>query len=626
MDPRILDYYNRELMFMREMGAEFAQAYPRIAARLGLEGLDCADPYVERLLEGFAFLAARVQLKLDARHPDFTQHLLEMVYPAFLAPVPSSAVVEFVPDMKEGAQLAGQTIARGSSLRTPLAKGDRTSCEFRTAQAVTLWPLSVTEAKYLSGSGALATQGIPVDGRSRAAVRLRLKAAPGVSISDLKLDSLTFFVKGAADITHRLYEQIVADCVGFHVRAPRQGAAIHSRPATSVHQVGLEDEESLLPVTRRGYQGYRLLQEYFSFPERFQFFALHDLAAGVAACNGDELEIYLVMSRPQPALENAVEASQFRLYCSPVVNLFPRAADRIHVEPFDTEHHLVVDRNRPMDFELYDIERLQAMGTEGEAIGDIRPFYSTSHCTEPQASTLYYTLQRRPRLLSARQQQSGARAGYVGSECYLSIVDSAQRQLSGELRQIDAQVLCTNRDLPIQLAMGQGRADFLIEGGVPVQTVRCVAGPSYPRPSPAFGDTAWRLISHLTLNYVSLLEQHSAGGTGAQMLRDLLALYADPNDSAAARQIEGVHAVGYRPVVRRMPVAGPISYGRGLEISLTLDDAAFEGAGIVTLGSVLDRFFARYVSINSFTQTRLQSASRGEIRTWPLRTGRRQIV
>ena len=624
MDPRLLDYYNRELQFMREMGAEFAQAYPRIAARLGLEGLECADPYVERLLEGFAFLTARIQLKLDARHPDFTQHLLEMVYPHFLCPVPSCAVVEFAPDLKEGAQLAGQRIERGASLRTPLGKGDRTSCEFRTAHDVALWPLTVLEAKYLSGSGALTTQGIGTDGRARAAIRLRLKAAAGVSMRSLPLDSLTFFLKATPDVTHRLYEQIVADCVGFYVRSTRQGAAVHFRSAASVRQLGFEDDEALLPVSHRTFQGYRLVQEYFTFPERFMFFALDDLKEAVQRCDGDELEIYIAMGRAQPALENAVDASHFRLFCTPAINLFTRSADRIHVDPFDTEHHLVVDRNRPADFEIFGVQNLQAVGAGGETIAQILPFYSVDHRTDPHSSALYYTIQRRLRMLSARQQQSGARAGYIGTECFVSIVDSAQRQLANPIRQIDAQALCTNRDLPIKLTFGQGRTDFLIEGGAPVDSVRCIAGPSYPRASPAFGDTAWRLISHLALNYLSLLDQEAQ--SGAQMLRDLLALYPDPNDSAAARQIEGVRSVGYKPVVRRMPTPGPISYGRGLEIVVTLDDGAFEGSGIIALASVLERFFARYVSINSFTQMRVHSATRGEVKAWPVRTGRRQIA
>jgi type VI secretion system protein ImpG len=625
MDPRLLDYYNRELQFMREMGSEFAQAYPRIAARLGIEGLDCADPYVERLLEGFAFLTARIQLKLDARYPDFTQHLLEMVYPHFLCPVPACAIVEFTPDLKEGAQLAGQSIKRGSSLRTPLGKGDRTSCEFRTAHDVALWPLTVTEAKYLSGSGALTSQGIGTDGRApRAAIRLRLKAAAGVSLRSLPLGSLTFFLKATPDITHRLYEQIVADCVGFYIRSTRQGASVYFRSQASVRQVGYEDDEALLPVTKRSFQGYRLIQEYFAFAERFLFFALDDLEEAVRSCDGDELEIFIAMHRAQPSLENAVDASHFRLFCTPAINLFSRSADRIHVNPFDTEHHLVVDRNRPADFEIFSIEDLQAVAASGETIADVLPFYSVEHRTDPRSPALYYTVQRRPRMLSARQQQSGARAGYVGTECFVSIVDSTQRQLENPVRQIDAQVACTNRDLPIQLAFGQGRTDFLIEGGAPVESVRSIAGPSYPRASPAFGDTAWRLISHLSLNYLSLLDQ--APQSGAQMLRDLLALYPDPNDSAAARQIEGVRSVGYKPVVRRMPIQGPISYGRGLEISVTFDDGAFEGAGVTVLASVLERFFARYVSINSFTQMRLQSTTRGEVKAWPVRTGRRQIV
>jgi type VI secretion system protein ImpG len=623
MDPRLLDYYNRELQFIREMGSEFARAYPRIAARLGLEGLECADPYVERLLESFAFLTARIQLKLDARHPDFTQHLLEMVYPHFLCPVPSCAIVEFTPDLKEGAQLAGQRIPRGASLRTPLGKGDRTSCEFQTAHEVALWPLTVTEGKYLSGSGALTSQGIGTDGRARAAIRLRLKAAPGVSLRSLPLDSLTFFLKATPDITHRLYEQIMADCVGFYVRSTRQGAAVSFLSASNVKPVGYEDDEALLPVSDRSFQGYRLIQEYFGFPERFLFFALENLRRAVEGCEGDELEIYVALSRAQPALENAVDASHFRLFCAPAINLFSRSADRIHVNPYDTEHHLVIDRNRPADFEIFGIQDLRAVGAGGETLARILPFYSVDHRTDPRSPTLYYTIQRRPRMLSARQQQSGARAGYVGSECFVSIVDSSQHQAT-PVRQIDAQAWCTNRDLPIQAALGQGRTDYLIEGGAPVESVRCIAGPSYPRASPAFGDTAWRLISHLSLNYLSLLDQDSQAG--ARMLRDLLALYPDPNDPATARQIEGVRSIGYQPVVRRMPIQGPISYGRGLELVLTLDDAAFEGSGILTLASVLERFFARYVSINSFTQMRLQSATRGEIKAWPVRAGRRQIA
>jgi type VI secretion system protein ImpG len=226
--------------------------------------------------------------------------------------------------------------------------------------------------------------------------------------------------------------------------------------------------------------------------------------------------------------------------------------------------------------------------------------------------------------MSTRQRETGARSGYIGTECFVSLVDAAQRSIAHQIRQLDATALCTNRDLPVQLATGQSRTDFAVEGGGPLEAVRCIAGPSYPRQSPAFGDTAWKLISHLSLNYLSLIEQTPEVGAG--LLRDMLALYADSNDAAARRQVEGVRSVGYSPVVRRIPIAGPISYGRGLEIVVTLDDTSFEGASLVALGSVLERFFARYVSLNSFTQMQLKSSARGTIKTWPVRVGCRQTL
>lgn len=351
---------------------------------------------------------------------------------------------------------------------------------------------------------------------------------------------------------------------------------------------------------------------------------MQQLREALAGCDGDELEIFLAMGRAQPVLENALDASHFRLGCTPAVNLFPRQTDRIHVTSTTTELHLVADRNRPADFEIFSLERLQAIGVGGESISEVAPLYAADHRTDASRPMTYYTLQRRPRLLPMRQQQSGTRAGYVGSECYLSLVDTGNRHLTGEIRQLDAEALCTNRDLPIQLAAGQGTTDFHVEGGAPADSIRCIAGPSYPRPSAAFGDTAWRLISHLSLNYLSL--DGAGTATGADMLRNMLALYADPNDAAVARQIEGVRTVSYRPVIRRMPRMGPASYGRGLEITLTFDEPAFEGVGLVPLASVLERFFARYVSINAFTQVKMQSSLRGDIKTWPVRLGCRQTL
>lgn len=623
MDTRLVQYYNRELQYIREMGAEFAAAYPRIAARLGMDGIECADPYVERLIESFAFLAARVQLKLDARHPDFTQHLLEMVYPTFLAPVPSCAVVELAPTLSESSLKEGFRVARGSALRAQAGASGGTACEFRTAHDVVLWPLTVTAAKYVVGTSAFASPGTRLDPRCRGAIRLDLKAEGGVSLRELPVESLAFFVYATADLAGKIYEQILANGVGVVVRGKGSGRTV-ALPPSAVRAVGFDDEEALLPLSPRGFEGYRLLQEYFAFAERYLFFAVDGLRDALAGLEGDEAELYLLVDRSLPDLDNALDESQFRLNCTPVVNLFPRSLDRIHLSAHDTEHHVVPDLSRPMDFEVYSIDRMLGIGSGGDALVEITPLFATSHRNATADSHAYYTVQRRARLASLRQQRSGARTSYLGTECFVSIVDSRQRELSGEIRQLDVTARCTNRDLPIGLSFGKSRLEFDLEGGAPVETVRCLAGPTNPRPSPAFGDTAWRLIGQLTLNYLSLCDADP--DHGAEMLRHLLGLYADPNDPVAHRQVDGIRRVRHQPVVRRIPGGGPITYGRGLQIVVTVDDSSFEGVGTLRLGTVLDRFFARHVSINSFVETRLQSTVRGEVKQWPARTGTRHTL
>ncbi len=623
MDPRLLEYYNRELQFLREMGAEFAAQYPRMAARLGMEGTECADPYVERLLEGVAFLTARVQLKIQARHPEFTQHLMEMVYPHFLGPVPACAIAEFAPDFKEDALQAGVSIPRGSSLRTELGKGQRTACEFRTAQDVVLWPLSVDEARYISGTGALSSAGIETHSAARGAIRLRLHSGGGIALNSLALDELTFFIKATSDVAARIQEQVLADGVGVVVRGADGKSKSVTLGTEAISAGGLLPQESLLPAAHHTFEGYRLLQEYFAFPDRFLFFKLKGLSPAVRACAGNGLEIFILLGRVQPALENALDPSQFRLFCSPIINLFRKSLDQIHLNEFETEHHVVPDRNRPMDFEVFSIERVGGLsGDDRSGMVPIQPFYSTKHYKRPGSDQCYFTMQRRPRLYSSQQRRSGVRAAYLGSECYLSIVDVRTQPAAGRFRRLDLEALCTNRDLPIQASFGKGRTDFLLEASAPVEAIRCLSGPTYPRPSPAFGDTAWKLVNHLSLNYLSLRDSES----GAELLRELLGLYANHDDAVLVRQIEGVRDVSYEPVVERIPGGGPISFGRGLNIRLVLDDTAFEGTGIVALGAVLERFFARYVSINSFTRTELHSVLRGRIKQWPVRVGSRPTL
>lgn len=248
MDPRLLRYYNRELQHVREMGGEFAREYPKIAGRLGLEGFECADPYVERLLEGFAFLAARVQLKLDAQYPVFTQHLMEMIYPHYLTPVPSMAVVQMQPDMKDTGLLEGYTVARQTALRSQTGKDDRTACEYRTAHDVTLWPLELTEAKYFETPAALAAAGVslPAGKTVRAGVRMKFQVAAGAQVNMLAMDSLPVFIAGADELPKRLYEQILGNAVGFVVQAQGSSGKISRHmDASAIRPKGYAEDEEI---------------------------------------------------------------------------------------------------------------------------------------------------------------------------------------------------------------------------------------------------------------------------------------------------------------------------------------------------------------------------------------------
>lgn len=627
MDPRLLRYYNRELQHVREMGGEFAREFPKIAGRLGMEGFECADPYVERLLEGFAFLTARVQLKLDAQHPVFTQHLLEMIYPHYLAPVPSMAVVQLQPDAKESALAAGHTVPRHTSLRGLTGRDERTACEYRTAHDVALWPLELTEAKYFETAAALAATGVPLPAQAtvRAGLRLKFSVTAGVQANMLALDELPVFIAGVDELPKRLYEQLLGNAVGYIVRTPgANGMVSQSFDARGIHDKGFADDEALLPYTDRSFSGYRLLQEYFACPERFLFAVFTGLKSVLMRSQGSEFEITVLFDRGVSRLHNAVDAGNFRLFCTPAINLFPRRSDRIHLQQGRTEYHVLADRTRPMDFEVHSIGNVEGFGDRQEPEQHFQPFYGSDERIWHSGRAAFYTIRREPRLLSSRQKLKGARSSYVGSEVFLALVDANDAPYSTQLRQVGMQLLCTNRDLPLQMPVGKSHTDFTLDTGAPVAAIRCVAGPTKPRASIASGEAAWRLISHLQLNYVSLLGDSNESGAAA--LREMLTLYSDEFDASARRQVEGIKMVSAQPVVRRIPVPGPISFGRGLEITLTCDDGAFEGTGAFLLGSVMQHFFARYVSVNSFTETVLCTLERNEVARWPARLGKRQIL
>lgn len=609
MDRRLLDYYEDELQYLRQSGGAFAELYPRIAGRLGLSSQVCQDPYVERLLEGLAFLSARVRLKMDAEFPAFTQSLLEAVYPGYLSPTPSTCVIRFEPDLEDGALAGGAPIPRHSYVRSQIGADEQTACRFRTAHDVVLWPIVLRAMTF------------QLRGPDRAEVHIGLETVGGIPFNQLAIDKLDLFFRGSGDVAYRLFELLVAHRDEMHIGQP--GKARRS-DEVDVQPLGFDnDAHAMLPTGARSFSGYRLLQEYFTMPERFLFARVAPLGEAMSRCEGTRVDMVVRLARPNLArdadLERAVSADSVALWCTPAANVFEQESNRAIVSDRQREYQVIVDRNRPLDFEVHSISRVTGMDDRSQAIQEFYPLYGARGGAQGHGC---YVIRRRPRVLSSRERRLGARSSYTGSEVFLSLSDPTSPPVNEEVRQLGVRLLATNRDLPLTMPIGTGRTDFVPETTLPVRTVRVEAGPTSPAPSPAEAEIAWRLISHLSLNYLSVI----GDGEGSAAMRGLLSLYVRGGGHVASRQIDGLTSVDAEPVVIRAPSQGPIAFVRGIEVTLGFDDSKFDGATPFVLAMVIDRFLARYVSINSFTRTRLTTSERGETMLWPARGGTLEVV
>lgn len=632
MDPRLLSLYEQELRYFRESSAEFARAFPKIARRLGVEGQEVADPYVERLIEATAFLSARVGLKLDAEYPRFTGHLLDIVYPHFMAPTPSMAVVSLATDPDDAGLASGPTLPRGSGLRARQAVGQNTHCEFRTARALRVWPVEVRRAQYFTYAPDLPLTQHPQSREIRGGLRIALHATAGLDFGQIPLDELLIHFGGADDVAWQLHECVLGRPIGVLVQPLGAGGvptgaagALRHLPASVVQPVGFEDDEALLPVTATGFSGHRLVQEYFAFPQRFQFARITGLAQVLQAMAVPDVEIVVLFSRGDAALEKLVGTDNVQLHCVPAVNLFPKRLDRVQVNEGLSQFHLLADRTRPQDFEVHTVTEVVGHGTPGaDAVLEqaFLPFYAAFHGSR-HGHPAYFTTTREPRMMSTRQRTEGHRSSHIGSEVYMQIVDPQQAPYPGALRQLAVGALVTNRDLPLLMPLGREN-DFDCIDSFPAQRVRIVRGPSRPVSPVVSQGLGWRVVDHLALNYLSLSD--SSAQQGAAALREMLMLYAVHADEVRQSQVRGLLSVRTKPVARRLPLAGPIAFGRGLEVTLEVDPNAFHGHSAFLFGAVMARFLARHVEVNHFVETVLAASGRGEIMRWRPLCGTRPIL
>lgn len=621
MDPRLLRAYNEELTYLREGAREFGEEHENVAGRLGLKTPTDPDPYVERLLEGVAFLGARVKLKLQDQFPDFTQHLLHAIQPHYLAPTPSMCVAAFEPQEGDQAIVKGFKIERQAELSAIAKDQGGAVVTFRTGHEVTLWPLKIVEAEYLATRAAVAPYAGAAGVRAEAGLRLRFSGVGGVALSKVAPPILPVYLDGSENLPGELYRQIAGETLACIGRPAGSAAGAEGWVKLALpEQHGFEEECALLPAERRSFRGYRLLSEYFACPERFLFIRLLDLAKAFAVSD-DLCDVVLLFSRSTPALSGVVAPANFRLFATPAVNLIEKQLGRVQVKPFEHEYHLMPDRTRPLDFEVYRVLEVTAFNRSNNDPRPVAPLYSFGALLYDWRDALFYVTRLRHRRLSTKEQRLRRRTDYLGTESWISITAPGDATRLDEIHELAVRALVTNRELPELLKFGGG-SDFSISGA-PVRAVTVLRAPTRPQPPLGLSDSAWRVIGHLTPNYATLAPQDH---DDPSILRDHLALYGRADDAMLRRQIDGVLSVRSQPVTRRVAGQDRLAFARGLRIRLKLDDASFDNGRLFLFAAVIERFLAEFAAVNSFTECVFETAQQGVFAQCPPRMGQRRNI
>ncbi|SPD72831.1 Type VI secretion system protein TssF [uncultured Desulfobacterium sp.] len=601
MEDSLLNYYERELTFIREMGAEFAKKYPKIAGRLQLEPDKCDDPHTERLIEAFAFLAGRIHKKLEDDFPEITESLLSIIYPHYIRPVPSMSIVRFDP-IKQTISPVGYQIDKNTMLYAKSVGG--IACQFTTSYPVRIWPVEVASA-------GLADPIKPVRGAQQV-IFINLKTFNNLKVSDIKWDSLRFFLNGPHQHVFHLYELLFnhvchIECEAINIRGKKE--TIELRP-DDIAPVGFNPEETILPYSKRSFPGYIQLFEYFCFPEKFLFFDLKRLKKLQQYNLKDTLEIRIYIN--SIAKSNlVVNKDTFSTNSTPAVNLFRRIAEPIRVEQEKTEYRVVPDVRRQEGMEIYSIESVTGMSrtAQGKEV-DYRPFYSIRHHLEEDDS-------RDRRVFWHVERHASGKKGDNGTEVYLSFADLNFNPADPGVETLTVHVTCTNRDIPVRLPAGDPTGDFSMETAAPVTRINSLIKPTPTRRPSLGGALQWRLISHLSLNYLSIVQG------GEEALREILSLYDFDNSPSTRQQINGIVSINSEHVTKRMGQG----FCRGVQVTIEFDEDKFVGTGLYLFASVLERFLAQYVSVNSFSRLIAKTVQKKEaIKQWPPRNGNRVLL
>jgi len=610
MREQMLEYYERELTYLRQMGAEFARKYPKVAGRLLLDAGTSEDPHVGRLLESFAFMAARVHLRIDDDFPQICEALASIIHPSYLRPIPSMTIVEFQPDPSQGKKTAGMRVPRGTALVSKNTV-DGMPCRFRSAYDVDLWPFSVAQAEWRQPERMARPPRSVVNRQAAAALRVKLQCQRDVLFQGLPISTLRFHIAGDPSVTYTLYELLSEKCFEIQLRDPRDEKKLIVLEPGQLRMVGFSPEECLLPFVRRSMDGHRLLQEYFALPEKFLFFDLTGLEPLALSGFGEEAELIFLCSsfernERQQVLELGVNERTLRLSCTPAINLFEQNCEPILLNQTRHEYTVIPDNRHALLMEIYSIEEVTATNPRQRQSIVLEPMYAYRHHTRKRDDLAFWMANRKMNEFGDHQP----------STLSISVVD-----LNGNFTNPEADVLmvraqCSNYDLPMRFQFGNEGGDFDAVGYAAAKTITSLRRPTATMEPPHGRENMWRLISLLSLNYLSLNEE----GKGA--MQEILRLHNLSDSQAAENQVGALLRMSSEPGFALVNSDYGLAPARGMKVEMELDEPQFAGSGAYLFAALLDRFLAGYASINSFAQLTVRTNQRKEVLgKWPPRAG-----
>lgn len=610
MSDELLRYYNSELQFVRKQGDEFARAHPEVAShlRFGSEGEN--DPYVGRLVEAFAYLNARTRLKIEDEFPELAGSLLDIVLPHYQRPIPSACIAEFGLEPSQADLFSGYEVPVHSIVESEPIDGE--PCQFRSCYPVQCWPFQV-KAVELRGVPFDAPPNHTLQTQPLGLLRVGLETfTKNTKFSSFETTKLRFFIKLAPPFSFQFYELLFNSVLGVSIGKSSKDPSARALRRGCVRPVGFGLDEGLVEYPPQSFVGYRLLSEYFAFPEKFLFLDV-ELGDALVAIDDSSLELFFYLGKRWQELEPHVQADSLRLGCTPIVNLFAKRAEPIRLTHFDSSYAVVPDARRPLAHEVYSIDSVTGIDQNGQML-EIKPFYSFHHSGSIEGRGYWHA--------SRRDSRSESELGR-GTELDLSIVDLEFNPLEPGSWTIDIETTCTNRNLPSRMRFGGGRPRLQLEKGGAVSQVSCLTKPTTPlRPSLGQG-MRWRAVSHLSLNHLSLVDD----AQGAAALRELLQLYDFRGDEITANSIAGLLQVSSRAILGRVPGDQSGAMCRGVEVRLEFDEEKYSAGNLFLFASILDHFLSLYCNINSFTQTlAISNRRQGVMHRWPARGGLQHVV